>query len=431
MSSLCDGASGGFYRDTVEDHCSREEEEDSTKNKSRTVLWTYKLKGSEDVVQMLFTMSVIKDDKTEMAMSLNSVDPAFVSKTKLGEVQQPKVRFPIRGWMKDCTITLKDTGEDCCSFLFEGKVFEDTTSIAHIGDLSEARPRRGSRGNALTSRLLSSFSKRNLAPCNREAILSATEGMMSSLFKEHEESAILDKERLRSTMEEVGAGAAAAAELTGEERAVMEKAKKVLETKGWVYYAGAGTDPVRLSKRCDGADPIPWGKAEAVVHTSAKRLMAYLLNFDSIERMKEHRENHGNLPRCVHISGGGGGGGSNKTRHFFEVVKRPFKGRRFETRVVWNKEMRGGTIVYHFAWVSSRVCLRRIVFVTKLCAEGGFLYIVCYIVCYYIVCYVVCYVVCAASLALLARRSYTLLYALLRSLRSLAQTRQTRVDSRR
>ena len=160
-----------------------------------------------------------------------------------------------------------------------------------------------------------------------------------------------------------------------QEKAFMEEIKKMLAIgKSWKCVSHEGINPIRISKLKEDGDSVPWSKAEAVIHTSAERLLAYLLNFDSVERMEDHKDKYGDLPRRMHV---GGKGGISDQMHLFYCVKvlNARRTRRFEVRAVWEKDNNNvghGGAVYRFAWCPADQINEHNNNINRIKAECGF-----------------------------------------------------------
>ena len=186
---------------------------------------------------------------------------------------------------------------------------------------------------------------------NKKIVLDAIEGVKHSIFMQFKDGAGKDEMMHRVIIGEI---AKEGGQLKDpQEKAFMEETKKMLAIgKSWKCVSNEGLNPIRISKFKEEGDSDPWCKGEAVIHTSAKRLLAYLLNFDGIERMAEHKDKHGDLSRCMYV---GGKGGIRDIRHLFYCVKvsNARRTRRFEVRAVWEKDRNDvghGGAVYRFAW---------------------------------------------------------------------------------
>ena len=329
------------------------------------VLWTVKLGRIDKIVEWLFRVSAEQDEDRGYTVALELVeDEAGLPKKALkkltslrGDSSFPASEGAVHGSVKDTVLRIKSMkyGQSGLEF--------SCAPRAVVRDCKE-NPQSSSKNE-----------EHSMADLVEEAL----NVISYSLTKQHENAAKVDEERCKDTVSEIDGALGRLIE--PQEKAVMETAKAILETKKrWQSCQGRAPAAIRLSKCYDdevstpcekseagsrrnslrrrlsnfngGNRPAPWCKAEAVIHTSAKRLLAYLLNFDSIERMNEHRNKHGRLSRCMHV---GGQGGINDARHLFYCVKVPKarKTRRFEVRAVWEKDRNDAAhrgAVYRFAW---------------------------------------------------------------------------------
>ena len=383
LSSLSTGSDGIFQRDFI---MALEGE-----SKSRIVLWTFKLEKAGKVVEWLFRMTVEKDEEWGCALNLNSVkhdELPMVALEKLASLRAQRTSWKVdvvKGVMQDCLLILRNMKYGQTSFFLTGSF----CSIS--GDSKEIKRNYSEKGIRLrlTERLTDRITDFRLHPSlkltglsDEQAVLDSIEGIKCSIFGQFEDSERVDEDRLRDTIEEIGKEEAG--QLTDpKERAFMEDAKKMLAMeKSWKCVSHEGNAPIRISKLREDGDSVPWCKAEAVIHTSAKRLLAYLLNFDSVERTMDHKDKHGDLPRRMHV---GGQCGINDARHFFYCIRLPnaLRTRRFEVRAVWEKDKndehdknknddcRGGA-VYRFAWCPADEVNKEDNNIDRIKAECGF-----------------------------------------------------------
>ena len=72
-----------------------------------------------------------------------------------------------------------------------------------------------------------------------------------------------------------------------EDKMITDSCKFCTDTE-WKNFAGTGkpSHPVLMSRRLVKGDRYPWGRAVATVHASATTLLAYIMCFDSYERVR-------------------------------------------------------------------------------------------------------------------------------------------------
>ena len=354
LSFLLSRNDGIFQRDLIV------AEESEAGREGRVVLWTFKLEKASKIVEWLLRMTTIENDECGGCMiKLSSVkDERELPEDALDKLVNLRMQWrtswkgdAVRGFMQDCVLILRKMKYGQSQFILNGTAFafealEEGTGprlIRRLTTTIKSMPRSG----------LGIREKLNLpGPSNNQAVLDAIKGIERSIFKQFENSKRVDEERHNDTIEEITKEEGGQL-VDPQEKAFMEETKKMLAVgEGWKCVSHEGVTPIRISKLKEEDDSIPWCKAEAVIHTSAKRLLAYLLNFDSIERMAEHKDKYGDLPRHMHV---GGQGGISDARHLFYCVKVPnaLRTRRFEVRAVWEKDKNNeghGGAVYRFAW---------------------------------------------------------------------------------
>ena len=382
LSFLCSGSGDNFQRDSIM------VEEGEAGEGRRVVLWTFLLERAGKIVEWILRMVIKKYDGGGYIVVLNSVkdeselpEDALDKLTNLRTQRRRRVREGdvVQGLMKDCLLSLRNRKYDQSSF----SIF-NTSSVCTIGGggLYKEVEGKSARLTNLTESLLTTtkrVSKRLRASLrglsNEQAVLTAMEGIRRHVFEHFEDSSRVDEERHKDTIEEITKeeGGQLA---DPQEKAFMEETKKMLAIeKSWKCVSHEGATPIRISKLKEDGDSMPWCKAETVIHTSAKRLLAYLLNFDSIERTNEHKNKHGKLLRCMHVDGEGR---ITDPRHFFYCVKVPnvMSIRRFEVRVVWDKENSNngahGGAVYRLAWCPAFEVTGMHKYVDRIKMECGF-----------------------------------------------------------
>ena len=349
LSSLKSGNDGLFQREVIMG------EGGSTVEKLQEIvlLWTYLLTKEKKQVKWLLKASIKRtDDDGGHVIKMNTILEEELpndAQNKLAKIRVGKSwkGDVIDGFMKDCILTTGNAAHGTSMVCFKGDVdegyalHEETDKSMKIGKMmSKLQTAAAAAGNFRAPRAYASA-------------LKAVRGIWASLTKQHENSERVDEERYAFTMNEIDQEEASQP-WDQKERAIMEMGKMMLSTrKGWKYFSHDIGGTMRLAKFCNEGDSVPWCKAETLVHTSPKRLLAYLLNFDSIERMENHEKKFGKLPRSMKVSGKGG---IRDARHFFYTVRLPMarRNRRFEVRATWEKETNAnGDEVYRFAWSDS------------------------------------------------------------------------------
>ena len=375
LSSLLSGGEGIFQRYTVKE----EEGAGRAGESSIVVLWTVKLKHDRKIVEWLLRMSVVKDDSNDgYTVTMNSIEVEDElpkeALDKLASLRRSERSLwrncgVVEGKMTHCVLIIRSMKYGQSSFSLRGAVCA-TESLKEEGNknLFESMPATG----------LGVREKLNLisVPSNT-VVLRAIEQINCNLFKQYEDSVRVDEDRYRSTMDEIDLEVAGLlSDHHPQEKAMMEEAKKILDhnEEGWKCISHEGANPIRISKLCREGHSVPWGKAEATIHASAKRLLAYLLNFDSIERIEYHNDKYGNLPKCMHV---GGEGGIADSRHFFYCVKVPNtrRTRRFEVRAAWEMEVNSeerNKKVYRFAWCPANELNEKEDDISRMKKECGF-----------------------------------------------------------
>ena len=98
---------------------------------------------------------------------------------------------------------------------------------------------------------------------------------------------------------------------------------------------------VKKFKKMKEGDPSMWGKASAIVHTTAEQALAFVWLYCSNLRMKEHHKKDGNLLRQVYepITTDTAPSAQHRTQHI--VVQKsmppPFRTRESNLRYVWDE----------------------------------------------------------------------------------------------
>ena len=375
LSSLSEGSDGIFQRDSIV------AEQVEAGEGRRVILWTFKHKKAGKIVEFLLRMTVVKEKGYDggYVVNLNSVkhhELPMVGLEKLASLKAQRISWKgdvVEGFMKDCVLTLRNVKYGQSQFILNGTAFafealEEGTGTRLIRSMTTTIKSMPRSGLGIREKLNLTFIS------SIQAVLDAIEGAQHSIFKQFENSARVDEERHRCTIGEIDEEKAG--QLSDpQEKAYMEEAKKMLAIRqGWKCVSQQGFNPIRISKLKKDDDSVPWCKAEAVVHTSAKRLLAYLLNFDSIERTEDHSGKHGMLPRHMHVCGEGG---ASDIRHLFYCVKVPnaLRTRRLEVRAVWEKDKNDGGhggAVYRFAWCPAFELSKSDDDISRIKAECGF-----------------------------------------------------------
>ena len=383
LASLSSGDDGIFQRDSIVT-------EGEAGDKGRVVLWTFKLHRVGRVVEWLFRMTTERNcDGDGYMLGLNTLEDenelpeyATAKLETLRSLRKGSADPVVEGLMKNCVVILRNMKYGQSSFFLKGHI---GTAKALDKLLDKSVDQKMSKRMPGVVRRMSTVLETTAAMrfSSQKLVLNALDGVVYSIFKEHEDSARVDNDRHRVTVGEImTANEEGGIQLKNlQERGMMEEAKKMLARgKSWKCISHEGVNPIRISKVKQEGNSVPWCKAEAVIHTSAKRLLSYLLNFDSIDRMKEHNKKHGRLSRCMHV---GGQGGINDARHFFYCLKIPKarRKRRFEVRAVWEHDKGGdaavaghddGRAVYRFAWCPANQLSEDDGYIDRIKAECGF-----------------------------------------------------------
>ena len=97
---------------------------------------------------------------------------------------------------------------------------------------------------------------------------------------------------------------------------------------------------VKKFKQLKQGDPAVWGKAEALIHAPASKILAYLWQYCSIRRMKEHQRKEGNLIRTILQPKKNASKSKQKNTQFVITHKSmppPFLTREVNLKMVWGE----------------------------------------------------------------------------------------------
>ena len=120
-----------------------------------------------------------------------------------------------------------------------------------------------------------------------------------------------------------------------------------------------GDSSVKKFKKMKEGDPSAWGKASAIVHTTAEQALAFVWLYCSNLRMKEHQKKDGNLLRQVYepitTDTATVPSAQHRTQHIVvqKSMPTPFQPRESNLRYVWdetnnNNEERFKTLIMAF-----------------------------------------------------------------------------------
>ena len=337
LPSLLSGNDGIFKRDTLGG--------DATVGDGTTttiILWQFKLEQAKKDVEWLFRVSTKKNDTGGCILTMSPV----VKEEELPQAVLDKLaKARAASVLGSSTSSQADDGSGIQGLMQDAVLTITNLKHGQSSVTLDYAPRAVAKDSLVCPPVNNNKDDSSVA-----FIREALDGIGYSLTRQHENVSRIEEDRCRCTMGEIDE---ALGRLTDpREREVMDHALAMLrkEDEDWEYLKiTEASKAVRLSQRYKDGDSLMILKAEAVIHVSAKRLLAYLLNFDSFKRTKDHKKSHGTFSSYMHV---GGEGGATDARHFFYCVDLGrSRSRRFEVRSVWEKcSAESGRTVYRFAW---------------------------------------------------------------------------------
>ena len=372
LSSMLSGNDGVFHRYALKKENDKWVTSATACSGDFIVLWTTKLERYKKAVEWLFRASIEEGDDQQYAVTMNSIkEEAELPEDALANINLSRSNLAspkegaaaavneVKCFMKNCTLTVRNAQYGQSIFSLKGK-FDHAASAKDKSKPTHDPSSASTTHNAAATAKRTSEALKSTAKHSRGYVADAIKLMKYSIFKQHENSAKVDEERYICSVAEIEKEVG---QLTDpQERTIMKEAKNMLEAKRvWKCISHAGLNPIRISKCYESGTSVPWCKAEAVIHTSTKQLLSYLLNFDSLERTMNHQFKHNYLSSSMRV---GGKGGITDERYFFYSIEVGETGatltkRRFEVRVVWEKgddEESDEKGVYRLAFCPAKNC---------------------------------------------------------------------------